>query len=555
MDHVLLNRLRRLCADIDSAFARRVDTLLVARDWDALATLEVRPQDYDDGSLQSVFSYKGDAALAGLFVKNKDLATSFNRRKASLDRWYESEQCCALTNARFSSYRSGYFPDVNWRIVQFLDRVQKRVASLLGPCPRHLIGAFGPGSTFESSIHLGQASRSLTTVDKIDALYGTSSALELSGYACVADRYLAPEAFGIQTSRRVVVRGSRWESVHKNAKTERSIGLEPGVNVYLQLGVARAFTAPLLRCGIDLSRGQERHRFLARNALSLGLATLDESMASDLWATMAVRFLLARSPEWLSLLESLRAPLMEVEGRWVYLEKFSSMGNGFTFPLQTLLFYAITREVVGEDGLVSVFGDDIICPANKAEEVMAALKFFGHRPNEDKSFYVGGFRESCGEDFFYGQPVRPHYLAEWPKDPPAWISFANGLRRRDSGHAFTKLRLWALRQIPTAYRLGGPERLGDAVIHGYRTVTRVVNWCKQVRGVQIVSRDVSVKYFDFSSLVTAAVYGISFKTHRERIGTLLIEETDEEVPVYVYHDAVPTRGTKGFRTKWYNVCE
>lgn len=542
MDHVLLNRLHELCVDIDSSFSRRVGTLIVARDWDALATLEVRPQDYGDGTNASVAAYKQDAALAALFTKNGDLQTTFDRREACLVKWWESEKCCALTNARFSNFLRGFYPEEDWRIVEFLHRVQRRVKRLLGPLPVSLQGKFGPGSTYESSILLGDAARSLTTVDKIDALWGTSSAHELASYACVADRYLAPEAYGIHTSQRVVVRASRWSSVNKNAKTDRSIGLEPGVNVYLQLGVGYAFKVPLLRCGIDLPRGQERHRFLARNALTLGLATLDESMASDLWASNAVRFLLALAPEWLALMEAVRTPYMEVEGSVVRLEKFSSMGNGFTFPLQTLLFYAVTREIVGEDALVSVFGDDIICPAEKAQDVMAALRFFGHKPNEQKSFYVGGFRESCGEDFLNGKPVRPHYLTEWPKGPPSWISFANGLWRRDSGFAFTKLRLWVLRQIPTTYRFGGPEVLGDAVIHGYRTRSRRVNGCLQVRGVQIFGRKVDVKYFDFESLISAAVNGLSFKSVTVKRG---------EIRVTV--DYVPTRGTGGFGPKWYNV--
>jgi len=74
------------------------------------------------------------------------------------------------------------------------------------------------------------------------------------------------------------------------------------------------------------------------------------------------------------------------------------MGNGFTFPLETLIFWALTRAVCGSTATVSAYGDDIICPSDRAEDVIAVLTEVGFSVNLEKSFWNGPFRESCGSD-------------------------------------------------------------------------------------------------------------------------------------------------------------
>jgi len=62
----------------------------------------------------------------------------------------------------------------------------------------------------------------------------------------------------------------------------------------------------------------------------------------------------------------------------------------------------IDRKVIDD---VIVYGDDIIVPAHEYTRVASALKSFGFKVNEKKSFYKGHFRESCGADFFMGYDV------------------------------------------------------------------------------------------------------------------------------------------------------
>jgi hypothetical protein len=165
------------------------------------------------------------------------------------------------------------------------------------------------------------------------------------------------------------------------------------------------------------------------------------------------------------------------KGGWHRLEKFSSMGNGFTFELETAVFTAICMSVM-PDPLPGfnlwVYGDDIIVPSDLSGDVIAALRFCGFTPNQRKTFTEGMFRESCGGDFFDGQPVRAHFMKEYPNEPQKWIALANGIRRVIDSFGSQSRRVPRLRkawfrvldQIPANVRAcRGPQELGDLVIH------------------------------------------------------------------------------------------
>ena len=103
---------------------------------------------------------------------------------------------------------------------------------------------------------------------------------------------------------------------------------------------------------------------------------------------------------------------------------FSTMGNAVTFPLETLIFWALGHAtILQEQGtlshfpkwedrhLCSVFGDDCIIPTQYAEPFIRTMTRVGFIINKEKSFYDdGGFRESCGGDYLHGNPVRPYSL-------------------------------------------------------------------------------------------------------------------------------------------------
>jgi hypothetical protein len=90
------------------------------------------------------------------------------------------------------------------------------------------------------------------------------------------------------------------------------------------------------------------------------------------------------------------------------------MGNGFTFELESLIFFAIALTIsedldLGTDK-VSVYGDDVILKAAAFPDFRDLCALLGFEVNQDKSFSSGCFFESCGAHWFRGVDVKPFYL-------------------------------------------------------------------------------------------------------------------------------------------------
>lgn len=316
-----------------------------------------------------------------------------------------------------------------------------------------------------------------------------------------------------------LIRGNYFFSVLKNAMKNRGCCKEASGAVTLQLDVGSCLRSRLKRVRIDLDQGQDIHRELARKgSLDGSLATIDLSNASDTVARKLVELILP--DEWYQLLSSLRAPFTRVDGKFVRLEKFSSMGNGFTFELETLLFWSLAEtcvDVLGAPREVSVYGDDIIVPTwpGLEELIRSSFTFFGFTLNEGKSFFDGPFRESCGGDFFDGQAVRPYYQKNYLDEPQEWIALLNGLRRLERPALTRAARSYALNQLPKSIRdLRGPPCLGDAVIHDddrTRWVTRVADdgWEGfYVMGYTPVTKKIPLHRFRGNVVLASALYGV-----------------------------------------------
>jgi hypothetical protein len=100
------------------------------------------------------------------------------------------------------------------------------------------------------------------------------------------------------------------------------------------------------------------------------------------------------------------------------IHSYAPMGNATTFPVQSLVFWAICvaslqRQGHRQPGAVFVFGDDIEVPTECAQGVIDDLESFGLVVNREKSFIHGRFRESCGVDAFNGIDVTP---VRWKTD-------------------------------------------------------------------------------------------------------------------------------------------
>jgi len=229
--------------------------------------------------------------------------------------------------------------------------------------------------------------------------------------------------------------------VPKTAKTHRSIAVEPFLNGFVQKGVDDHLRDCLRRIGIDLS-DQGRNRSLARLGSVQGFnpyCTIDLSAASDSLSVEAVRSLLP--PDWFEFLSEIRADqYLLPDGSVHTYEKFCSMGNGFCFPLQTLVFASICHACArfcSDDDDFSVYGDDIIVRQNCALLVVETLRDLGFRTNVDKTFITGPFRESCGADWYEGQDVRPVHLDERLTDVRQLFAFHNSCLRSQRVELFT----------------------------------------------------------------------------------------------------------------------
>jgi hypothetical protein len=179
--------------------------------------------------------------------------------------------------------------------------------------------------------------------------------------------------------------------------------VEPTINSWFQQGIGRMIRSRLKRrVGVDLDDQSTNQRLAWLGSISNDLATVDLSSASDLISRKLVEDLLPR--DWFFWLDITRSHRVLIDDSWVELEKFSSMGNGFTFDLESLIFYALSWAVTTVEGYntfwVNVFGDDIIIPAGVKELFLKTFDSLGFRVNENKSYFEGPFRESCGKDFY-----------------------------------------------------------------------------------------------------------------------------------------------------------
>lgn len=271
---------------------------------------------------------------------------------------------------------------------------------------------------------LPYAKAALWSNDQIALLFSETR----NGVACLD--YEAFSSFIDGQVKSSVVQHNNLDFVPKTAKTHRTIAVEPLLNGFLQKGVDVVLRQKLIARGIDLS-DQARNQELARLG-SLDLTdpyvTLDLSAASDSISLELVRELLP--PDWFSLLDRLRSPSYSLDGEVHRYHKFCSMGNGFCFPLETLLFAAICHAaycMCHQKPDLLVYGDDIIVRQNIALYVVELLKHAGFKLNLDKSFFFGDFRESCGADWVRGRDITPVYMRKRVTSLTGLINLHNSL--------------------------------------------------------------------------------------------------------------------------------
>jgi len=239
------------------------------------------------------------------------------------------------------------------------------------------------------------------------------------------------------SSRARIIDYNNIAFVPKTVNVHRTIAVEPLLNGYLQKGIDSFMRKRLKRVGIDLS-DQRPNQVLAREGSLRHLdddawATIDLSSASDSISIELCRFLLP--PDWFDLLNSVRSHSYKLKGEVKTYHKFTSMGNGFCFPLETLIFASLCAAAYSKLHLkpdFRVYGDDIIIRKAAFPHLLSLLKVCGFKVNPKKTFAKGPFRESCGADYWEGEDVRPIILDYAFESLENIFKFCNISRSKDS---------------------------------------------------------------------------------------------------------------------------
>lgn len=268
-----------------------------------------------------------------------------------------------------------------------------------------------------------------------------------------------------------LVEGNKVTTVPKNSKTDRVIAMEPAGNMLVQKGIGAYLKAKLKTRGINIDlKDQTINQELAKiGSIDGSLATIDLKAASDSISIAVCELLLP--PMWFELLMHTRSPIGELGDETITYEKISSMGNGYTFELESLLFWAISSACIDVSGSpdlrLSVYGDDIIVPSAEAPFVIDVLGYLGFSTNEKKTFSCGPFRESCGKHYFQGVDVSPFYLQHNRDITDGFVVCNNFKRWINNDPRYKGCLQRFIKGLPVQWRLPRiPEGLGDGALVG-----------------------------------------------------------------------------------------
>jgi len=230
---------------------------------------------------------------------------------------------------------------------------------------------------------------------------------------------------------------SRVTVVPKDFKSLRTICIEPKEFQFAQQGIWNVLkdlihTSPLTRNDINFEH-QELNGRLCKNDQ---LATLDLKDASDTVRLKLCRLLFPK--EFFHLVTRYRSREIRLESDRVKPTCFASMGSALCFPIETLVFWAITRSAIHpntKNKTVRVFGDDIVCPKQDAPFVVKMLEACGFKINHSKSCIETPIRESCGTYTYAGNDVSVVRFKEAHcESAPAWLSLIDSCRLLADDH-------------------------------------------------------------------------------------------------------------------------
>jgi len=376
-----------------------------------------------DMAQHSVEEWRSLRQIEAFFKKNSIFSSSEGCKERAFESFMETECICSQTNRRLQPFIADlHLLDRDllkkvYRMKRYISDVLGDFTPFLNDLP-HLVKVT-PGATARANRR-----KSLPQLKMRMKLYASHSSFK---YLWAIYRYYGFDGLRLRDSK-----SNRVEFVPKNWKTDRTIACEPEGNLFLQLAFDTFAKRRLRRFRIDLS-DQSRNQSLAKHAsIHNDLVTVDFSRASDTISFNTVRLLFPF--DWFNFLWDVRSPFYRGSaGEGVY-SKFSSMGNGSTFCIETLIFAAVCFACNSK--CFSVYGDDVILEREKYEEFLALTQFLGFSINSEKTFTDGPFRESCGLDSFNGVDVTPVFIRNIDSRKAVLCHLVNSLVRICSPEGF-----------------------------------------------------------------------------------------------------------------------
>lgn len=554
----------------------------------------------EDGTLKEDFDYEAVFLLRQFLYCAKKATVDCSAESEALeiqafidtdgllpepDPWWVEERCTenSLPFAGFSAslryvQRSGQLPwspgvlpegrisanALDQSLLAMLDRIACMVTSALGPYrPEEWKFKHGPGVVSDVKPDQDRYRFELWP-DRLEDVFPRAD-VAYCNYAWWAD-----DAQGKMRTKELP--HSRLIAVPKTLKKPRLIAAEPSAHMFCQQNIWHYFR---VRCAdtwlgdfvrfTDQSQNQE---LCLRGSLDGSLATIDLSAASDRVSCLCVGNMFRSNEGLLHALRSTRThfcelPLEDSEGKRIKLElrKYSTMGNATTFPVESLIFLSIaiaaclvdelasnqrtlTERVRQLAGSVSVFGDDLIVPRDKVGLVVRLLTLLDFKVNNDKSFWTGRFRESCGVDAFGGHEITPVYASKpfdnSPESYAAAIDISNNLYRRFLVHAANYVQ-------STVGRIKFPVVPIDSGVVGFQSfVTPSLDLLKGRWHQGLQERQIRVPSFHTSNEVLPPA---DFNT------CLLQYFTEEPDPFTMWTSGIRTRPVLKIKHRWVSATQ
>lgn len=307
-----------------------------------------------------------------------------------------------------------------------------------------------------------------------------------------------------------MVRGNKLFFASKNAEISRVCGTEASVEMLIQKALGAYAEIRLNRYfGIDLSTQPDfNRRFACKGSYDGTICTVDLVSASDYIGVPLFNATLDNCAFKRLVMQSRAKFAVLPNGSNEELRMVSTMGNGFTFPLQTIIFASAVRAVYDLMGYPSecprtqfgVFGDDICIRKETYVFFNRMLEKLGFKVNVGKSFSTGPFRESCGEDYCRGLNIRGVYIRSL-ESPQQVYSAINRLNRWS---ARTGIRLPKVMQV-------------------------LYSWIRDIRVPLSESDDAGIHVpFQLTKPRLTSNYWFKYRSYVKRKTTVNVVEPDEE---------------------------